>query len=79
MSIRYEGGIHRVKLTPREAAQAMMIDQAERACDSWPGFVIDTDALTEREITLINEQLEKQRERILRLFEKTARKIGYSV
>ena len=68
-----------VKLTPREAAQAIMIDQAEQAVDSWPGFVIETEALTEHEIALIAEQMEKQRDRILRLFEKTARKIGYSV
>lgn len=71
-----------VKLTPREAAQTIMIDQAEQAVDSWPRFVFSEEideALTEHEIALIAEQMEKQRDRILRLFEKTARKIGYSV
>ena len=55
--------IHNKKVTPKQAAQEAIMFAATNAC-----YHIDTESMTDREIDLVREQLEKQKQRIEKMF-----------
>lgn len=56
------------RLTPKQAAQVILLSTAQNVA-YWPeSFALTYERATERERRLINEQLDKQYDRMQRLF-----------
>jgi chaperonin cofactor prefoldin len=72
MAIRGGYSKPHIKLTPKEAAQLLLMEKLDQIHDEADlEFTVNGELLTEREKDLLWDQIEKQKERIETMFRKS--------